>query len=157
MTSLLVGRITRAHGLRGEVVVQLLSSEADVRLAAGAELRTASGRALRVASARPHQARWIVGLDGVASREAAEALRGAELYGEALDDVADALWVHELVGTAVVDTAGTPRGTIAAVVSNPADDLLELDSGALVPVTFVVGWDDHRRVVIDPPEGLFDL
>lgn len=156
MTSLLVGRITRAHGLRGEVVVQLLSSEADVRLAQGAELTTADGRTLRVAAARPHQDRWIVELDGVGSREAADALRGAELYGEALDD-ADALWVHELVGAPVVDTAGAPCGTVVAVLPNPADDLLELDTGALVPVTFVVGWDGERRVVIDPPDGLLDL
>ena len=47
-------------------------------------------------------------------------------------------------------------GTVAAVLANPADDLLELDGGALVPVTFVVGWDDDRRVVIDPPDGLLD-
>ena len=94
--------------------------------------------------------------DGVATREAAEALRGTELFGEALDDP-DALWVHELVGAEVVDTGGVVRGTVAAVLENPAADILELDGGALVPVTFVTGWDDERRVVIDPPEGLFDL
>jgi 16S rRNA processing protein RimM len=152
---LLVGRVTRAHGLRGEVVVDLLSSEADVRLARGATLTTGDGRAVQVVEARPHQARWIVRFDGIGDRTAAEGLRGAELYGEPLEDP-DALWVHELVGAAVVDTAGVARGTVVAVVANPADDLLELDSGALVPVTFVVGWDDDHRVVVDPPEGLFE-
>lgn len=154
--ALLVGRITKAHGLRGEVVVQLLSSEADVRLAPGAELTTPEGPSLRVEAARPHQDRWIVRFAGVGSREAADALRGTELLGEPLD-VEDALWVHELVGATVVDAAGAACGTVAAVVANPADDLLELDGGALVPVTFVVGWDDAGRLVIDPPAGLLDL
>jgi 16S rRNA processing protein RimM len=151
-----VGRIGKAHGLRGEVIVHLLSSEADVRLAPGAELLRVDGEPpLRVVDARPHQQHWIVQFEGVHGRSAAEALRGVELHGEPIED-ADALWVHELVGAAVVDTAGTTCGVVAAVVANPADDLLELDSGALVPVTFVVGWDDERRVVIDPPEGLLD-
>jgi 16S rRNA processing protein RimM len=154
--ALLVGRVTKAHGLRGEVLVQLLSSEAEVRLAPGASLDTADRGVLRVESARPHQDRWIVQFEGVRSREAAEALRGTELLGEPIE-VPDALWVHELVGAVVVDTAGAPCGTVAAVVANPADDLLELDGGALVPVTFVVGWDDDGRLVIDPPEGLLDL
>lgn len=154
MATLLVGRVTRAHGLGGEVVVDLLSSEVETRLAPGARLDTGD-RTLVVRAARPHQDRWLVTFEGVSDRSAAEALRGTELHGEPLDDP-DALWVHELVGAAVVDTAGAACGTVAAVVANPADDLLELDGGALVPVTFVVGWDDERRLVIDPPEGLLE-
>ena len=154
--TLLVGRIVRAHGLAGEVVVDLLSSESDIRLAAGAELLRGDGATpLRVVESRPHQGKWLVRFDGVADRDAADALRGVELHGEPVD-VPDALWVHELVGAAVVDTTGAPCGTVAAVVANPADDLLELDTGALVPVTFVVGWDDEKRVVVDPPEGLLE-
>lgn len=153
---LLVGRVTKAHGLRGEVVVHLLSSEPEVRLAPGSVLATADGPSLTVVAARPHQDRWIVRFEGVDGREAAEALRGTELLGEPLDDP-DALWVHELVGAEVVEVDGTARGTVVAVVANPADDLLELDGGALVPVGFVVGRDDAGRVVVDAPEGLFDL
>ena len=155
---LLVGRITKAHGLRGEVVVHLLSSEPDVRLAAGAALDVVGGRTLTVESARPHQEKWIVRFRGVGTREAADALRATELWGEPLEDP-EALWVHELVGANVVDAAGVDRGRVVGVLANPADDLLELDGGALVPITFVVGWSDdaERRVVIDPPDGLFDL
>ena len=154
---LLVGRITKAHGLRGDVVVSLLSSE-ESRLAKGAVLGSARGD-LVVASARPHQDKWIVVFDGVNSREAAEALRGVELTGEPIDDP-DALWVHDLVGARVREAGGTERGTVTAVLPNPADDLLELDGGALVPVTFVVGFEgdgDDRRLVIDPPDGLFEV
>ena len=76
------------------------------------------------------------------------------MYAEPIDDP-DALWVHHLVGAAVVELDGTERGRCVAVIDNPAADLLELDSGALVPVTFVVGFDDGV-VTIDPPEGLFE-
>jgi 16S rRNA processing protein RimM len=155
---LVVGRITRAHGLRGEVVVDLLGEA--VRLAAGSVLQT-DGGPVTVVSARPHQDRWVVVLDGVSTRESAEALRGTELRAEPIE-VPDALWLHDLLGATVVDTAGEVLGTIEAVLPNPANDLLQLDGGALVPVTFVVGWDEGaaaggRRLVVDPPAGLLEL
>ena len=154
---LLVGRITKAHGLRGEVVVDLLSSE-ESRLAPGTALGSVEGD-LVVVSSRPHQGKWLVVFEGVGSREAAEALRGVELTVEPLDDP-DALWVHELVGAEVVDAGGVARGRVAGVIPNPADDLLELEGGALVPVTFVVGFEGEgasRVLRIDPPEGLFEI
>jgi 16S rRNA processing protein RimM len=155
---LLVGRVTRAHGLRGEVVVDLLSSEPEVRLAMGAVLESDRGP-LQVVAARPHQDRWLVTFAGVSTRESADELRGTELRAAPIDDP-DALWVHDLVGVEVVDAAGTRRGAVVAVVANPADDLLELDTGALVPVGFITGWDgegEGRRLVVDAPDGLFDL
>jgi 16S rRNA processing protein RimM len=157
VADLLVGRITKAHGLRGDVVVDLLSSE-ESRLAKGAVLGSKRG-AMVVASSRPHQGKWIVVFDGVNSREDAEALRGVELTGEPIDDP-DAIWVHELIGVRVREVDGTERGSVTGVFPNPADDLLELDGAALVPVTFIVGFEgggDDRRLVIDPPDGLFEL
>jgi 16S rRNA processing protein RimM len=152
---LLVGRVTKAHGLRGEVVVDLLSTEPEVRLATGSVLATERGP-LTVEAARPHQERWIVRFEGVLSREAAEALRGTELRADAIDDP-DALWVHELEGAEVVEVDGTPRGRVVAVLANPADDLLELEGGALVPVGFVLERDAEGRIVVEVPDGLFDL
>ncbi len=61
-----------------------------------------------------------------------------------------------MIGAAVVETDCTPRGTCVAVIENPAADLLELDSGALVPVVFVTERSADR-IVIDPPAGLFEL
>ena len=154
---LIVGRITRAHGLRGEVVVDLLGEES--RLVPGSVLHTADG-VLTVVAARPHQDRWVVTFEDVSGREAADALRGTELRAEPIDD-GDALWLHDLVGATAVDAAGDVLGTIADVLPNPADDLLELSGGALVPVTFVVGWEGDdptgRRLVVDPPAGLLEL
>jgi 16S rRNA processing protein RimM len=77
------------------------------------------------------------------------------LAAEPLDDP-DELWVHELVGATVVEVGGAERGRVESVLANPASDLLVLDSGALVPLTFVVERTEGR-IVIDPPEGLFDL
>jgi 16S rRNA processing protein RimM len=147
-----VGRVTRPHGLRGEVVVDLTTDRVE-RLTPGAVLSSDAGD-LTVAAARPHQHRWIVTFEGHAGREAAERLRGLALRAEALDDP-DALWVHDLVGSDVVTVDGEVAGTCVAVVANPASDLLELDGGALVPVVFVVERTPGR-VVIDPPEGLLE-
>jgi 16S rRNA processing protein RimM len=152
-TLLEVGRIGRAHGLRGEVVVSLTTDRLE-RVAPGAVLVTDAGE-LEVRASRPHQGRWIVAFAGHDSREDADRLRGLTLRAEAVDDPAE-LWVHDLVGTEVVTVDGKAVGRCVGVVANPAADLLELDSGALVPVVFIV---DHTpdRVTIDPPEGLFDL
>jgi 16S rRNA processing protein RimM len=148
-----VGRITKPHGLRGEVVVKL-SSDRTARLDAGSTLTSTRGE-LVVRAARSHQDRWIVAFDGCTTREHAEELRGLVLLAEAVDDP-DELWVHRLVGAEVVTTAGETVGRCTGVIANPAADLIELDGGALVPVVFVVDHDADR-VVIDPPDGLFDL
>ena len=147
-----IGRVTRPHGLRGEVVVDLTTDRVE-RLIPGTVLASDAGN-LTVAAARPHQRRWIVAFEGHTCREAADRLRGLALRAEALDDP-DALWVHDLVGSEVVTVGGDVVGTCVAVVANPASDLLELDGGALVPVVFVV---ERRpgRVTIDPPEGLLE-
>ena len=110
---------------------------------------------LTVGSSRPHQRDWIVAFDGIPDRNTAETLRGLVLLAEPLEDP-DALWVHELVGARVVTPDGAERGRVAAVEANPASDLLVLDSGALVPLTFVVERAPGV-VTVDPPEGLFDL
>jgi 16S rRNA processing protein RimM len=128
------------------------------RLAPGARLLGGS-QWLTVVESRRQQQRWLVRFEGVADRTAAEKLTNTILHAEPLpDDVddEDALWVHELIGSRVVDGQGIERGTCVAVIDNPAHDILELDTGALIPVTFVISCDDGITT-IDPPDGLFDL
>lgn len=149
-----VGRITKAHGLRGEVVVKLTSDRAE-RVAPGARLESDRGT-LTVRSSRPHQDRFVVFFDGVEGRDAAEALRGLELRAEPLDDPEE-LWVHELIGCTVRTPDGADRGVVESVMDNPAADLLVLDTGALVPVVFVVGAPHDGVVDVDTPDGLFEL
>jgi 16S rRNA processing protein RimM len=143
--------------VRGEVLVAL-SSDRTSRLDPGSVLVTDRG-ALTVVTSSRHQDRWIVQFEGLTDRDQAEVWRGTVLRAEAVQDEGDddeTLWVHELVGAAVVLSDGTGVGTVTSVEANPASDLLVLDSGALVPVVFVTGHEPGR-VTIDPPEGLFDL
>jgi 16S rRNA processing protein RimM len=92
----------------------------------------------------------------VADRDAAEALRGLLLFAEPIEDP-DVLWVHELIGCTVRTPDGVERGAIESVIDNPAADLLVLDTGALVPVVFVVDGPRDGVVEVDTPEGLFEL
>ncbi|MGH8999424.1 MAG: ribosome maturation factor RimM [Acidimicrobiia bacterium] len=162
-----VGRIVRAHGIRGEVIVEAVSNRPE-RFAPGSVLR-AGDRELVVERASLHggpapagrareRGRWIVAFGGVATRNDAEALRSQVLCGPPEEDGDDGeLWVHELVGTSVLDTAGTALGRVVAVEANPASDLLVLDGGGLVPLVFVVEAPPGGPIVVDPPAGLFDL
>ncbi|HEX4819872.1 MAG TPA: ribosome maturation factor RimM [Acidimicrobiales bacterium] len=148
-----VGRVTKAHGVRGEVVVALLTDRLE-RVAPGSVL-FAEGRPLRITASRPHQKHHIVSFDGVESREAAEALHGVVLSAEPLEDD-DELWVHDLIGSAVMNPTGDRLGVVESVQANPASDLLVLDTGALIPVVFVLSHDSGA-VLVDLPEGLLDL
>ena len=148
-----VGRIEKAHGLRGQVIVRLLTNRVE-RLAPGTSLATRD-RPLVVVASSPHQERWLVTFDGVDSREAADALRGTILSAPAIEDH-DELWVHDLIGAEVMDH-GVVRGRVVEVEANPASDLLVIDTCALVPVQFVVHVEAGTRVEIDAPDGLFDL
>ena len=150
-----VGRIGRALGLRGEVVITPVSNIAD-RFAPGSTLWI-DGRAYVIASARPNQHRFVVRFEGVEDRDAAEALRSKIVEAEQLTEPPEGeLWVHELIGSEVRDPSGVPLGHVVAVEANPAHDLLVLDGGRLVPMVFVVSFESGV-VVVDPPDGLLDL
>ena len=152
MSLLEVGRIVRPHGIRGEVIVALVTNHTE-RLAAGTILDSDRGPML-VRASSPHQGRWIVAFDGVPDRSAAEQLRGTVLLAEPLPGTGE-LWVHELIDCRVIDTHGRIYGFVDAVEANPASDLLLVDRGGIVPLTFVVRHEPGM-VVIDPPEGLID-
>ncbi len=149
-----VGHIRRAHGLRGEVFVQLLNDD-DRRLVVGTTVRTARAEFTVASSRTASNGRRVVKFDEVNDRNEAERLANEALYAEPLDDP-DALWAHDLIGKTVVEVDGTERGVCGAVLANPAADLLELDTGALVPSVFVVSVADGV-ITIDVPDGLFEL
>ncbi|HVF14942.1 MAG TPA: ribosome maturation factor RimM [Acidimicrobiales bacterium] len=154
-----VGRIVKPHGLKGEVIVSMITNRPEKRLVSGFVFATDRGD-LTVESATPHQGRWIVGIAGVGDRDGAEALRGTVLMADPLaggdDDDEGTLWVHELIGAEVVGVDGRSYGPVEAVEANPASDLLVLAGGRLVPLVFVVSGPTGGRLVIDPPLGLLD-
>ena len=149
-----VGRIGRAHGIRGALVITLTS---DRRERVSPDSRLFDGQQwLVVQTARPQpQHRWVVHFAGLDDRNAAEALSGRVLWAEPVADD-EAMWVHDLIGASVVDRDGVVRGTCVAVIDNPAHDILELDTGHLIPIIFVTGAADGV-ITVDPPDGLFEL
>jgi 16S rRNA processing protein RimM len=167
---LVIGRIVRAHGIRGEVVVDVTTDEPDDRYVEGAVLATdpADRGPLTIEAARPHQGRLIVGFAGVLDRDGAESLRGVRLCVESADlpPPADPDEYHDfqLVGLRAVDLAGDDLGEVTGVRHGPGAELLVLrrpaGGTALVPfVKAIVPAVDLAggRVVLSPPEGLLDL
>ena len=149
-----VGHVVRAHGLRGDLVIAL-TTDRNERVAVGSVLQTDRGP-LRITASRPDRDKWVVRAEGIDSRDTADPYRGLVLRAAPLDDP-DALWVHEMLGCRVVDSDGVDRGSVVAVLDNPASDLLELDTGPLVPLRFVVGTPTDRVITVDVPDGLWDL
>lgn len=147
-----VGRVSRAHGLRGEVVVDPITDQPD-RFAVGARFDTKLGPVV-VSACRPFQHRYLVTFEGCATREAAEALHGIALLAEPLARDED-VFVHQLIGCRLIDQDGVDRGAVIAVEANPAADLLVLDDQSLVPMNFVTDVQDGR-ILVDVPAGLFD-
>jgi 16S rRNA processing protein RimM len=159
---LAVGRITRAHGIRGEVAVQSLTEVSD-RFTPGSLLSLEDGRTLTVQSVRRHQQRLLVKFDEVIDRTDAEGLRGAVLLVSADRSPAiaetDRFWVHQVVGLHVVTEEGRSLGRIREVRANPANDLWVTDTGALIPAVraFVRDVDlSAGRVTVHEVPGLFE-
>ncbi len=169
---LVVGRVVRAHGVTGEVAVEIRTDDPDTRFAPGTTLRAKPSRGgperdYVVDSAREHSGRLLVRLDGVADRSAADSLRGTLFVVDTADlppiEEPDEFYDHQLEGLQVVTTAGTPVGSVAEVLHTAAGELLSVRSEAgevLVPfvsaiVTSVSLAD--QTIEIDPPEGLLEL
>jgi 16S rRNA processing protein RimM len=148
-----VGRIIKAQGLKGQVLVDLWSDRTE-RLAPGSELLTERGP-LRVTASIAHQQRFIVTFEGLDTREKAEQWRGVVLSAPRLDDES-VIWIDQLYEAEVYDADGVRRGVVVGVEANPASDLLVLDNGALVPLTFVTTVEANIRIDVDVPEGLFE-
>ncbi len=137
-------------------MVQLWTDQTQ-RMEPGSALSSVRGTLTVVWSKPFGPDRYIVQFEDVAGRTAAESLRGVELEAEPLD-VPDTLWVHELVGATVRDTAGNELGRIESVEANPASDLMVLESGGLIPIRFLTRHDAAAHTVeVDIPQGLLDL
>jgi 16S rRNA processing protein RimM len=179
---LLVGRVVKAHGISGELVVEIRTDDPAARFASGSTLRAKGSRGLGaersfvVDSVREHSGRLLVRLVGVADRAAADALRGSVFVVDTADlppiDEADTYYDHQLEGLRVRTTAGQDVGVVAEVLHTAAGELLAVWRGssemgevsdapellvpfvsAMVPLVSL----EEGIIEIDPPEGLLDL
>ncbi|GAA1898558.1 ribosome maturation factor RimM [Streptomyces sodiiphilus] len=166
---LVVARIGRAHGIKGEVTVEVRTDEPELRLAPGAVLATEPAEAgpLTVAEGRVHSGRLLLRFEGVSDRSAAEALRNtllvAEVDPQERPEDPEEFYDHQLAGLEVVTRDGTRVGRIAGIAHLPAQDLLVVHrtggGEVLIPfVTEIVPEVDPAggTVLIDPPAGLLD-
>lgn len=158
-----VGTVGRAHGLRGEVAVEVRTDEPERRFALGSVLRTDPDRGELVVERARHQAgRWFLVFRGHTDRTAAEGLRGLGLVVEAdASEEEDAWYPHELAGLRAELADGTVVGEVVGLEHLPAHDALVVRAPGgeetwvpfvrvIVPVVDVPGG----RVVLDPPAGL---
>ncbi|GAA2457362.1 ribosome maturation factor RimM [Actinomadura vinacea] len=163
---LVIGRIGRPHGIRGELTIDVRTDDPELRFAPGGELATdpVAAGPLTVEHARRHSGRLLVRFAGVGDRDAAEELRGVWLVVDP-DDIPgsadpDEFHDQELVGLTAVTVAGDEVGTVTGILHTGQDLLVIGRAGggealvpfvaALVPEVDVPGG----RLVIDPPPGL---
>jgi 16S rRNA processing protein RimM len=166
---LVVGRIAKAHGVGGEVSVDVRTDDPDGRFAIDSTLTTdpAERGPLTVERTRWHSGRLLVRFASVPDRTAAEALRGTLLVVDSATSGdtggVDDFWDHDLIGLIAQTVDGRSLGPITDVLHPPGPDVLSIDVAgqdvlvpfvrAIVPVVDVAAG----RVVVDPPDGLLEL
>lgn len=148
MTRILLGVITGAHGIKGEVKIRSFTEDPKAISSYGS-LQTANGGVIEIVRIKLAKDFFIASLKGVTDRNAAELLRGVELFGSREKMGADVL-LSDLVGKRVTDGSSL-YGRISGFQNFGAGELMELDSGMLIPVRFVVSSRDD--VEVELPEG----
>lgn len=155
-----IGGIARAHGIKGEVVI--VTHDPDSETLGAVETIYVAGTPRKIVAARDTHRGWLVVLEGVATRNDAEALRGqpVEVDRDALELDEDDVLLHDLIGCTVKKADGTPWGTVASVEAGDFQDLLVIHDGdveRMLPLVdvFVTSIDlDAGTITVDPPEGL---
>jgi 16S rRNA processing protein RimM len=165
----LVGRVVRPHGLRGQVVIVPETDFGAERFGAGAKVWRAVGSAigdLTIADSHPQGDRWVVAFENVSTVEDAEALRGVELRipeDARMPLGPDEYYLYDLVGCEVRTAAGAEVGRVESVYTGAGGALLGVNrNGAevLVPLVKVMCPEIDvagRRIVVDPPDGLLEV
>lgn len=165
---LMIGRVVKSHGIKGEVAVVVTKDEPEIRFALGEVLKGVQGKKehrLTIQTARVHQGRLLIKFEEIPDRTQADSLRGTKFMAPPLENPEgeEGFYDHELEGLKVVQD-DTEIGVVTGVMHAPAGEILEveLEGGkeALVPFVHEIVPEvdlDEGIVVITPPEGLLDL
>ncbi len=167
-----VGRIRKPHGIRGDLVVETLCDEPEAIFASGRRVFLSALRPggepepVEIASSRPFKGGRIVAVRGVADRDAVEAWR-ARSFLVPEDELAppgeDELWVHEMLGLEVLLVDGSRVGEVVECYELPQGYLLDVATArGVVSIPFVEAIvtaidRDGRTLTVDPPAGLLEL
>jgi 16S rRNA processing protein RimM len=149
MSSILLARITGAHGIRGEVKIRSFTDDPKAFATYG-PLQTADGTEVNITRLKPAKDEFICTLMTVTDRNAAEALKGIELFVDRTKLPPEPL-LADLVGRPVTHK-DQPLGTIAGFQNFGAGELMELDNGLLIPARFITS----DAVTVDLPDGFLD-
>jgi 16S rRNA processing protein RimM len=170
----LVGRVRRAHGIRGELVVEALTDAPDAIFAAGRRVfagtrkgdPASDGRELHILRSSPFKGGWIVAFEGISDRSTAETWRDRYLLlpeSEVEPPSEDEVFIHDLVGMRVERTSGESVGEVVEVLELPQGLVIEVRRDNAKPVLLpfndqtVTRVDVQQRVIqVDPIEGLID-
>lgn len=170
---LVIGRVVKSHGIRGELVVEIRTDAPDERFASGVILAgktkgSSEVHEYTITGAREHSGRLLLTLRGIADRTAADAMRGTLFVVDSADlprgDDPDEFYDHELEGLTAKLIDGTELGTVAEVLHSAAGELLSVRTisdrevlvpfvAAIVPEVSVAGG----YLIIDPPDGLLEI
>lgn len=167
-----IGRIARAHGIRGQVIVNIDTDFPSERFEPGAELmlkrevRDAEPEPITITTMRLHQGRPVIGIDGIGDMNAAMALVGAEIRiprEQLMPLPAGMFYWHDLIGCRVDTESGMTVGTVTRVERTTGHSHLVVDAASsevLIPLVAAICTTvdpRHKRIVIDPPDGLLDV
>ncbi|MFW0784645.1 ribosome maturation factor RimM [Gordonia sp. CPCC 206044] len=167
---LVVGRVVKSHGIRGELVVDVRTDDPEARFAQDVSLRGrlpkgGGEKTFTVTAARQHAGRLLLSLAEVSDRTAADALRGTLFLIDSADvesgDDPDEFYDHELEGLPVSTVQGDEVGTVSSVLHLPGGEVLTVrtpdDREVLIPfVRQIVPVVTRERIEVDPPDGLLD-
>lgn len=164
---LLIGKVVKSHGVRGEVAVEVLTDEPEIRYAVGEVLhgkQAGKERDLTIKTVRPHQQRLLISFEEVPDRTAADCLRGMQFFATPLERGEDSeeFYDHELIGLKVL-LDGLSVGSVTGVMDTPNRKILEVEyHGREVLIPFVMDIVpevdlEEGYLEITPPEGLLDL
>lgn len=164
-----IARVARPHGLRGDVVADLLTDfpeRFEGLVDVVGVMPDGSHRGLKIESARQQKGRMLLRFEGVDSVELAEELRNSEICvaeAEAVDLEDDEFFDWELEGCRVVTADGEPLGEVTSVMRTGGTELLVVGGGErelLIPFAEAICTEvdlDARKITVDPPEGLLDF
>lgn len=166
ISRVVVGRLGRPHGIRGEVTVEIRTDEPDLRFAPGSSVFLSSGKSIQIESTRWHQNVLLVKFSGIKDRNDSETLRGLLVEVE-VDDLdlpedEEEFYDRQLIGLTVFQD-GIQIGLVEDVLHLPGQDLLSirLSDGKEMLLPFVENFVpeinlENKSMLITPPTGLMD-
>jgi 16S rRNA processing protein RimM len=166
MSRVIVGRLGRPHGIRGEVTVEIRTDEPELRFAPGSSVFLSTGKSIKIESIRWHQNLLLVKFEGIKDRNDSETLRG-NLVEVEVDDLdlpedEDEFYDRQLIGLKVIEN-GAEIGVLEDVLHLPGHDLLsiKLNDGKEMLLPFVEQFVpeidlEAGRILVLPPQGLME-